>query len=68
MKEGDTLLGIAIEYGVTVEALAKANDLEEPYPLKIGQELVVPEAIEASPIPTSTVAPTPATTASPAPA
>ncbi len=66
VKEGDTLLAIAIKYGVTVEALAQANDLKEPYPMKIGQELVVPEAIEASPTPTSTVAPTPAATASPA--
>jgi LysM repeat protein len=42
VQSGDTLYGIAVEIGSTTEALAKANDLEPPYSLSVGQELKLP--------------------------
>ena len=47
---GETLYAIALEYGVTVEAIVAANGLEDPNRLQVGQELVIPNAI-ASPTP-----------------
>ncbi len=41
VKAGDTLLGIALKYGVTVEALREANGLTGDM-LHIGDELVIP--------------------------
>ena len=40
--EGDTLLGIAEQFGVSVDALAEANNITDPLLLQIGQELVIP--------------------------
>lgn len=40
--EGETLNGIANRAGVTPAALAKANGLEAPYIVRIGQNLVIP--------------------------
>jgi len=54
VQAGDTLSGIAKVYGVTVEAIVAANDLESDT-IYIGQELVIP--IEATqPSPTATAA------------
>lgn len=39
---GNTLLGIALEYGVTVEALVQANNLNINDYLRIGQALIIP--------------------------
>ncbi len=39
---GETLLGIAIRYGVTLEALQAANPGVEPRFLSVGAELVIP--------------------------
>ena len=47
---GNTLLGIALEYGVTVDALLQANGLSINEYLRIGQALIIPlgrEEIEA---------------------
>ncbi len=41
VKAGDTLLGIALKYGITVEALKEANGLTGDM-LHIGDELVIP--------------------------
>jgi len=60
VESGDTLLGIALSHGTTVEAINLANpniDLDLIYP---GQELVVPLSTPTpSPTPTSTFTPTP---------
>jgi LysM repeat protein len=48
VKSGDTLLGIALEYGVSVEALQAANGIEDPQYLRVGQELLVPTGEEES--------------------
>jgi nucleoid-associated protein YgaU len=42
VERGETLTSIAAEYGVTVEALKKANDIEDPNLIFVGQELVIP--------------------------
>lgn len=42
VQSGDTLLDIALKFGVTVTALAAANNIETPYFLSIGQELIIP--------------------------
>jgi LysM repeat protein len=42
VEQGDTLLGIALEYGVTVDALVQVNGLDLSQYLHIGQTLVIP--------------------------
>ncbi len=42
VEQGDTLLGIALEYGVTVDALVQANNLDISQYLRIGQALIIP--------------------------
>jgi len=42
VQSGDTLSGIAVKYGVTVQALAAANNLKEPYQILVGQQLCIP--------------------------
>ena len=42
VKAGEMLLVIANEYGVTVEAIMKANELEDDL-IFVGQELVIPQ-------------------------
>ena len=42
VKKGDTVLGIALTYGVSPESIIEANGLEDPYILSIGQQIIVP--------------------------
>ena len=42
VKEGDSLWAIAHQYGVTMDQIASANQLENPNALVIGQALVIP--------------------------
>jgi len=52
--EGDSLWSIALEFGVTVEALMEVNGLSEDTILDVGQELLIPLPLEeATPQPTS---------------
>lgn len=44
VERGETLFGLARRYGVTVEAIRRANDLEEDAGLRTGQTLVIPAA------------------------
>jgi LysM repeat protein len=44
--QGNTLLGIALEYGVSVDALVQANGLDVNEYLSIGQTLVIPVGME----------------------
>ncbi|MFC2029636.1 peptidoglycan DD-metalloendopeptidase family protein [Chloroflexota bacterium] len=39
---GDTLYSIAEQYGTTVEAIASANDIDDPTLIVVGQKLVIP--------------------------
>ncbi len=42
VKDGDTLLDIADKYGVSVDALLKANGLSDPDKLSVGDKLTIP--------------------------
>ncbi|HOU14009.1 MAG TPA: FxLYD domain-containing protein [Anaerolineae bacterium] len=42
VEQGNTLLGIALEYGVTVDALVQVNGLDPSQYLHIGQVLIIP--------------------------
>ena len=44
VQSGDSLSGIAAEYGVTLSALIEANAIDDPDRVHPGQELVVPGA------------------------
>lgn len=44
MKEGDNLYSLARTFGVTVQELMKANNLQDGAYLRVGQTLVVPAA------------------------
>ncbi|MFQ6015741.1 MAG: LysM peptidoglycan-binding domain-containing protein [Anaerolineae bacterium] len=62
--EGDSLLSIAIQYGITVHAIMVANDLTDPEFVRIGQRLIIPSPTPtpqptATPLPTSTPTPGP---------
>ena len=63
VQPGDTLLGIAQVYGVSVEALVEANGLPNPDVLSAGQTLVIP--VEGVPAPITLTAP--AVTSEPSP-
>jgi LysM repeat protein len=56
IKQGDTLLVIAREFGVTVNAIQEINGITDPRRLRIGQEIIIPlETADSEP----TVVPTP---------
>jgi LysM repeat protein len=42
IKRGDTLLGLSVAYGSTVEDILAANPALDPTTLQIGQQLVIP--------------------------
>jgi len=43
VQAGDTLGKIAAEFGVTVEEIIEANDIEDPSLINVGQVLVIPQ-------------------------
>jgi len=47
VASGDTLFGVALEYGVTVDSLVRYNGLDENDYLSIGQSLIIPLEEEA---------------------
>ncbi len=46
VQRGETLSGIAAQYGVSVEALQVVNGIENPLLLREGQELIIPTGEE----------------------
>jgi predicted Zn-dependent peptidase/LysM repeat protein len=42
VRAGETLSGIAHKYGVSVDALARANRMDPKKPIRVGQHLVIP--------------------------
>jgi hypothetical protein len=59
VASGDTLLGIALDYGVDLNILREANGNLDPRSLQIGQQLIIPSG--ASPISVAPATPTPIT-------
>ena len=49
VKAGDTLSGIAYQYGISWQSLASANGLTETSKIRIGQKLVLPATALAKP-------------------
>lgn len=43
VEKGETLAVIARKYGVSVDAIAKANNLANPNEIKVGQKLTIPK-------------------------
>ncbi|MGI6207814.1 MAG: LysM peptidoglycan-binding domain-containing protein, partial [Anaerolineae bacterium] len=63
VRPGETLLWIALQYGVSVDSLSQANGIANPSLIYPGQKLVVPESNgNGNPV---TSPPTPAPTAEP---
>lgn len=46
VKKGESLWVIAKQYGVTVKAIAEANNIKDSSLIKINQELIIPEKNE----------------------
>lgn len=65
VQPGENLFRIAQQYGVTVQAIAAANNLSDPNNLRVGQVLIIPRAAitptatAAAPQASLTPAPTP---------
>ena len=61
IERGDTLLDIAIKFGISTESLQDTNGIADPRSLQIGQELIIPreELLKAigTPTPTPTALP-----------
>jgi LysM repeat protein len=43
VREGDSLSAIAARFGVSEEAIQRANDIDDPNSIYAGQELIIPE-------------------------
>jgi LysM repeat protein len=60
LESGDTLLGLAIKYGVTLQAIQEVNGITDPRGLLIGQEIIIPRPepkVAGTPTPTPTALP-----------
>ncbi len=51
VESGETLYGIAEQYGLTVEDIAAFNDIMDPSQLAVGQQLIIPIGVEAGDVP-----------------
>ena len=58
VQPGDTLLAVATQFGVSVQAIQEANGITDPRRLQVGQPLIVPGP-EEDPQQTHTPTPTP---------
>lgn len=66
VKPGDTLYRIGKAYGIEYAELARANGLQNPDRIEVGQELVIPHATRALPV--EVITPTQSRDDRPAPA
>jgi LysM repeat protein len=55
VQPGDSLSAIALQYGVSIEALAEVNGIADSNVIRVGQKLVIPGP---TPLPTATLPPT----------
>jgi hypothetical protein len=49
VRPGDTLLGIALDFGLTVEQVRAANDQIDPRNLQVGQQINIPQGLSLTP-------------------
>ncbi len=59
LRSGDTLLGIAVRFDTSVQAIQDANGITNPTGLMVGQEIVIPQPVAKEAGATPTLAPTP---------
>lgn len=59
VQQGETLQGIAFDYGVSVDALQKVNGIDNPLLLQVGQRLVIPTGEETTEVSPGLLLPTP---------
>ena len=59
VEKGDTLQAIAFDFGVSVESLQRANGIENPQFLQVGQRLVIPAGDEDNQTSLGQLLPTP---------
>ena len=59
VQEGDTLLSIAFQYGVSLQALQTTNGIENPQFLRVGQGLIIPTGAQETGETTGLLLPTP---------
>jgi len=60
VQRGDTLWGIALEHGTTVDALVALNAISDPSLIRIGQRIVLhPPSVPSSPPPAAPAPPAP---------
>jgi hypothetical protein len=48
VASGETLSSISVKYNVSVQEIASANDLKEPYQIFVGQRLCIPGSASAT--------------------
>jgi LysM repeat protein len=53
VESGDTLFGIALDYGVTLDALLAANGIGADAILSIGQQIIIPTEEQGAPVETT---------------
>lgn len=58
IRKGDTLLAVARQFGVTVQAIQETNGISDPRRLRIGQEIIIPLKVDEGE-PTGVPTPTP---------
>lgn len=58
VQTGDTLLGIALKYGVPMNVIQKANDIKDAETIRVGQQLVIPIGPQDTPTPGPQATPT----------
>jgi LysM repeat protein len=59
VQEGETLLSIAFDYGVNLQALQTVNGIENPQLLQVGQRLIIPTGEEEAGAAPGLLLPTP---------
>jgi LysM repeat protein len=59
VQEGETLLSIAFDYGVNLQALQAVNGIENPQLLQVGQSLIIPTGEEEAGAAPGVLLPTP---------
>jgi hypothetical protein len=57
VEQGDTLISVAVKYGVSLEALQAANPTVQPHFLSVGTVLIIP--LQEGSAPNANLAPTP---------
>ena len=55
VQAGETLIGIAQKYGVTVSVILQANQIEDANQIRVGDQLIIPQASAATTTPGSVV-------------